>query len=262
MSRRIALSLALLASMVVILPLVTSTAHNLRSQYMTVSHRHRHHSRAWWRRHRALMRRRQALLARRRALIAARNGMAMPQASKAAENHASQPATLAFPEGFYRDGTVAMPLPNGWSADATRNGVSTFRIAPANGSSEAQATLAVVTAASTPNQVFGRQQRNMLGGVSFADLRRTVIDKMITAGGWVVNDRQREVGNQHVFEVIAQTPASNGKSEQVWNVYFTEVKGRIYSLTTHTAESSNARVTSDAEKFLTSFNPAESSKNK
>ncbi|PYV66838.1 MAG: hypothetical protein DMG97_28635 [Acidobacteria bacterium] len=207
------------------------------------------------------MRRRQALLARRRALMAARNGMAMPLASKA-ENHVSQPATLAFPEGFYRDGTVAMPLPNGWSADATRNGVSTFRIAPANGSSEAQATLAIVTAASTPNQVFGRQQRNMLGGVSFADLRRTVIDKMITAGGWVVNDRQREVGNQRVFEVIGQTPASNGKSEQVWNVYFTEVKGRIYSLTTNTAESSNARITSDAEKFLTSFNPTDGSKNK
>ena len=261
MSRRIALSLALLASMVVILPLVTSTAHNLRSQYMTVSHRYRHHSRAWWRRHHALMRRRQALLARRRALMAVRNGMAMPLASKA-ENHVSQPATLAFPEGFYRDGTVAMPLPNGWSADATRNGVSTFRIAPANGSSEAQATLAIVTAASTPNQAFGRQQRNMLGGVSFADLRRTLIDKMITAGGWVVNDRQREVGNQRVFEVIAQTPASNGKSEQVWNVYFTEVKGRIYSLTTNTAESSNARITSDAEKFLTSFNPTDGSKNK
>lgn len=261
MSRRIALSLALLASMVVILPLVTSTAHNLRSQFMTVSHRSRHHSRAWWRRHRALMRRRQALLARRRALMAARNGIAMPLAAKA-ENHVSQPATLGFPEGFYRDGTVAMSLPNGWSTDATKNGVSTFRIAPANGSTEAQATLAVVTSAPTPNQVFSRQQRNMLGGVSVADLRRTVIDKMITAGGWVVNDRQREVGNQHVFEVIAQTPASNGKSEQVWNFYFTEVKGRIYSLTTHTAESSNARVTSDAEKFLTSFNPTESSKNK
>jgi len=155
-----------------------------------------------------------------------------------------------------------MPLPNGWSADATRNGVSTFRIAPANGSSEAQATLAIVTAASTPNQVFGRQQRNMLGGVSFADLRRTVIDKMITAVGRVVNDRQREVGNQHVFEVIAQTPAANGKSEQVWNFYFTEVNGRIYSLTTQTAESSNARITSDAEKFLVSFNPAEGGKNK
>lgn len=258
MLRRIGLSIGLLISMVVILPLATSTAHNLRSQFMTVSHRHRHHSRAWWRRHRALMRRRQALIARRRALIAARNGMAVSSTVKAAENHVSQPATLPFAEGFYRDGAVAMALPSGWSADATKNGVSTFRIAPANGSSEAQATLAVVTAGPTPNQVYARQQRNTLAGVSYSDLRRTVIDKMITAGGWVVNDRQREVAGQRVFEVIAQTPAANGKNEQIWNFYFTEVNGRVYSLTTRTAEAVNGRVTSDAEKFLATFQPSNS----
>jgi hypothetical protein len=261
MLRRIALSIGLLISMVVILPLATSTAHNLRSQFMTVSHRYRHHSRAWWRRHRALMRRRQALIARRRALIAARNGLGT-STLKAAENHASQPAILPVTPGFYRDGTVAMPLPSGWSADATKNGVSTFRIAPANGTSEAQATLAVVTAGSTPNQIYARQQRNTLAGVAYSDLRRTVIDKMVTAGGWVVNDRQREVSGQRVFEVIAQTPAVNGKPDQVWNFYFTEVNGRVYSLTTQTAEAANGRVTSDAEKFLATFHPANGGRGK
>jgi hypothetical protein len=259
MLRRIALSIGLLISMVVILPLATSTAHNLRSHFMMVSHRYRHHSRAWWRRHRALMRQRQAFMARRRALIAARNGMAL---NKAAENHASQPPVAAVTDGFYRDGTFAMPLPSGWSAEAPKNGISNFRIATASGSGEAQATLAMVTTGPTPNQIYARQQRNALAGVSYSDLRRTVIDKMVTSGGWVVNDRQREVAGQRVFEVIAQTPAVNGKPDQVWNFYFTEVNGRIYSLTTHTAETANGRVTSDAERFLATFHPTNDNRNK
>jgi len=261
MLRRITLSLALLVSMIVMLPLAASTAHNLRSQFGTTSHRFRHHSRAWWRRHRALMRRRQALVARRRALIAARNGVAPTSLTKASDNHAVLRAPLAFPEGFYREGTVAMPLPNGWSAGSTGNGTSSFRIAPPSGMPEAHATLAVVAVASTnTNRALGREQRSTFGGVSFTDLRRNVIDKMISAGGWVVNDRPREIGGQRVFEVIAQTPATNGKPEQVWNFYFTQVNGRIYSLTTQTAGGFNGRLASDAEKFLATFHPMEANK--
>jgi hypothetical protein len=202
------------------------------------------------------MRRRQALIARRRALMAARDSELSDFALRA-ENHVSQPNAL--PEGLYRDGAFTMSLPAGWSTDAIRNGVSTFRIA---GDAGEKATLTVVTAAPTPNQLFARQQRNTLAGVSFTDLRRTVIDRMVSSGGWVVNDRQKDVAGQKVFEVIAQTPAGNGNREQVWNVYFTEVNGRIYSLTTQTAESSNARVTSDAEKFIGTFHSGEESKNK
>ena len=98
----------------------------------------------------------------------------------------------------------------------------------------------------------------MLGGVAFTDLRRTVIDKMISAGGWVVNDRQREIGGHRVFEVIAQTPAnSNTKSDQVWNFYFTEIDGRVYSLTTRSAGGATEKVAADAERFITTFRPLE-----
>lgn len=90
------------------------------------------------------------------------------------------------------------------------------------------------------------------------DLRRTVIDKMITTGGWVVNDRQRDIGGHRVFEVVAQTPAtSDGKPEQVWNYYFTEINGRVYSLVTRSANSANQKVATDAEKFLSTFRPME-----
>jgi hypothetical protein len=119
------------------------------------------------------------------------------------------------------------------------------------------ATLSVV--AITPaniRQPIGREQRRMLGGVHFTDLRRTVIDRMIGAGGWVVNDREREIGGQRVFHVVAQTPGSSpGAPGQIWNFYFTEMNGRVYSLTTRTAMGLGDTLTADAEKFLSAFNP-------
>ena len=265
MLRRIGLSLCLMVSLVVMIPLITSTAHNLRAHFASRSAHHRRHSRAWWRRHRALMRRRQAMLARRRALIAARRSGQVPSVVPAmtAENHRVLSTAVTIPSNPSNAPTAAnsdaMALPNGWSQASSTNGASNFRIAPANGA-EAHATLAVV-APTTGAQPFGRAQRNMVGGASYTELRRTVIDRMISAGGWVVNDRQREISGRRVFEVIAQTPSSNGKPDQVWNFYFTEVNGRVYSLTTRSA-GANDKVVADAEKFIGSFAPAEQSKNK
>jgi len=260
MLRRIALSLSMLAALVVILPLATSTAHNLRFQFAASSH-HARHSRAWWRRHRAMMRRRRAVLARRRELLAQRRGGVTPSAvAKTSDNHTALPTAL--PGGVYRDGAFAIPLPEGWSPGSTNNGASSFRIMSPSGMPEANATLAVAVPASTNgNQPIGREQRNMLGGVSFSDLRRTVIDRMISSGGWVVNDRQRDIHGRRIFQVIAQTPpTSDGKPEQVWNFYFTEVDGRIYSLTTHTAGSFTEKLTADAELFLSNFRPMEANR--
>ncbi len=263
MLRRIGLSLGLLVSIVVMLPFATSTAHNLRSQLAARSHRFHHHSRAWWRRHRAQIRRRQAILARRRALEAnSRPAPANARSTKASDNHAALPGAIAFPEGLYRDGAFSMLLPSGWSAGLTTKSASSFRIAPPNGMPEAQATLAVVAVApSNLDQFVGREQRRMLGGVSFTDLRRSVIDRMISIGGWVINDRQREIGGHRVFEVIAQTPAtSDGKPEQLWNYYFTEINGRVYSLTTRTSGGLTQKIAGDAEKFLSDFRPTGVSK--
>ena len=243
MVRRFALALCLLASLVVIIPLVNSTAHNLRSHFAASSH-HRRHSRAWWRRHRRMMRRRQALLARRRALLMARrNGTLPTYTEKTVGNHTTAP--MAAPMTISASNAVG--LPNGWSSAGVTDGATTFRIAPMNGV-EGRATLSVVAPTTGP-QPFGREQRNMVGGASFSELRRTVIDRMVSAGGWVVNDREREISGRKVFEVIAQTPSENGKPEQVWNFYFTEIDGRVYSLTTRTT-GSNTAVAADAEKLI------------
>jgi hypothetical protein len=205
-----------------------------------------------------MLHRRQALLARRHELLAQRRVGVMPPAIvKASDNHAALPTAMALPEG-----ALAMSLPEGWSPGSTSNGASNFRITSPSGMPEANATLAIaVPASANGNQPIGREQRNMLGGVSFNDLRRTVIDKMIGSGGWVVNDRQREIQGRRVFQVIAQTPAtSDGKPEQVWNFYFTEIDGRIYSLTTHTAGSFNDKLAADAELFLSNFRPMEANR--
>jgi len=263
MLRRIGLSLGLLVSIIVMLPFATSTAHNLRSQLAARSHRFHHHSRAWWRRHRAQIRRRQAMLARRRAAEANSRTGSPAAPTKTSDNHAALPGALAFPVGVYQDGALSMSLPNGWSAGSTTKGASSFRIAPPNGTPEAQATFAVVAVApANVDQVIGREQRRMLGGVPFTDLRRSVIDRMISTGGWVVNDRPREIGGHRVFEVIAQTPAtSDGKPEQLWNFYFTEINGRVYSLTTRTTGGLTQKIAGDAEKFLSDFRPTGVSKN-
>jgi hypothetical protein len=157
MVRRFALALCLLASLVVIIPLVSSTAHNLRSHFAASSH-HRRHSRAWWRRHRRMMRRRQALLARRRALLMARRNGTLPSVTqRTVGNHTTAPAAPAMTV----ETVNSVGLPNGWSSAGSTDGATTFRIAPVNGV-EGRATLSVVAPTTGP-QPFGREQRLGLG---------------------------------------------------------------------------------------------------
>jgi len=152
----------------------------------------------------------------------------------------------------------ASALPSGWQTTATRKGSETFRIAAANGSQVAQATLSAIAVTSpNANQAVGREQKRTLGNVPFTDLRRSVIDRMLSAGGWVVNDMDRQIGGHRVFQVVAQTPSTkDGDAAQTWNFYFTEIDGRLYSLTTHSAGEFNDKLTGDVEKFLSAFHPA------
>jgi hypothetical protein len=202
-----------------------------------------------------MLRRRQAMMARRRAMRAemlARRNESTPTEPKVVGNHATIPTVTLLPTAPAMAGNAA--LPSGWAPVASTGAGSSFRIAPAAGS-EASATLTLV-APTTGNQPFGREQKKMVGGASHTELRRSVIDRMVSAGGWVVNDRQREIAGRRVFEVIAQTPSSNGKPDQVWNFYFAEIDGKVYALTTRTS-GNNDKVAADAEKFISGFSPAE-----
>jgi hypothetical protein len=227
MLRKIALSLLMLISVATILPFVDSAARGFH--HHRHHRRHRHHSRRWWRHHRALM-------ARRRAAMAHRNAPLM-----------TQPAVIA-PLGSAA--SAVSPAPDGWKAITSATGELRFR-SNEPGNTPDQAALSVV-ALSRPSPAFltPREQRQILGGVSFAELRRTVIDKMVVAGGWVNNDYEREVSGRRVFIVTAQTPADGRSPDKQWNFYFTEVNGRIYSLATEATLQSAERMAAEAERFI------------
>jgi hypothetical protein len=151
-------------------------------------------------------------------------------------------------------GTWSVAMPNGWSSQPQMvNGELSFRVS-AEGRS-GSATLSVVGAAApnAENNAFGRMKRESLAGVSTTSLRRLVIDRMIKEDGWVVNDYQRELGGRKVFVVVARTPG-DGRSQQSRLFYFTEVNGRIYSLTANVPVDVADKVAADSEQVIGAFN--------
>jgi hypothetical protein len=95
-------------------------------------------------------------------------------------------------------------------------------------------------------------QRRALGGVPFASLRRTVIDKMLAAGGWVVNDFEREINGRRVYVVLAQTsaPSDRRAPDQSWSFYFTEVDGRIYNIVSNAPVEFSDRLGLEVERVI------------
>lgn len=235
MLRKIALTLLMLISFVTILPLVDSAAHGIGQGLGAQRRHHRRHSRRWWRHHRAVMRRRMAARAHRDAPLLA------------------LPTVIAPPTPAISPTAPAPESPGAWTALPAANGQLRFR-ANAPGSASGQAALSVVAVSRpAPAYLTLKEQKQMLSGVSFAELRGTVIDKMVKEGGWVTNDYQREVGGRQVFIVTAQTPADGRVPDQAWNFYFTEVNGRIYGLTTQAGLQSAERMAAEAERFIASL---------
>lgn len=235
MLRTITLSLLMLISVGVMFPFSSSTAHGIRQS--SASHqqrRYRRHSRAWWRRHRARMRLRRA------ALQAHRNSPLAP--------------VLGAPGNASVSPSMLPKLPVGWSNPTVANNGEVRLRSEANSTVPSQATLSVV-ARSRPNPAFLtlREQRRMLAGTSFSDLRRIVIDKMISAGGWVINDYERQVNGARVFVVTAQTPSNGRSPEKSWNFYFAEVDGKIYSLTLNAPLQFSDHLAGEGEKFISTL---------
>ena len=178
-------------------------------------------------------------------------GASKPVAAKLRPTVTAAPAGPAAPVAA----ASGPQLPTGWNAlGASKTGEVKFRTETAAGVLNGNASLDVV-AKSQPNPVYmsAREERRLLAGVAIADLRRIVIDKMISDGGWVTNDYFRDVAGQRVFIVSAQTPGDGRNPDKSWNFYFTEVNGRIYRLTTNTPQQFSERMAAEAESFIASF---------
>ncbi len=237
MLRTITISLLMLITFGAILPLDESGAYGIRQSSVAKRQHYRRHSRAWWRRYRARMRRKRA-------------------AALAAMAHRKALLAPKFPQPTSTEGAAIAPkLPSGWNNMSPANsGEMKFRTGANNAGAPGQATLAVVAQSRpTPTYLSLREQRRMLAGINVTDLRRIVIDKMIDAGGWVTNDYQRDVNGYRVFIVTAQTPGDARSPEKSWNFYFTEINGRVYSLTTNTSREFSDLMAAEAEAFIASL---------
>ncbi|MEJ7709209.1 MAG: hypothetical protein WKF84_04950 [Pyrinomonadaceae bacterium] len=161
---------------------------------------------------------------------------------------ASSPAALV-------KNPYAMSMPEGWQRDSLSvNGESRFSVQSNDGRRIGVAAftpinatgLAMISSAATRGAA-----RSQIGGISFATLRRTVIDKMIGERGWVNNDMEREIGGRRVFVVLAQTG-----DQQMWMYYFTELNGQVHSLAVKTSADAASFAAAQSEQFLTSLSAA------
>lgn len=266
MLRTIAISLILVLSVGVMMPFANS-AHGVRQSTQVGAKRHsRYRSRAWWRRYRARMRQKRlaAELAHRKALLTLPtnitvgdlSGLSGPALPSLPTNSAVI-TTLPPPEmvATVSKASTAPPAANSATRPRVVNSAHpAFKASAPAPKLPGTMNLAVV-ALSRPNPAFltSREEKKMLGGVAVADLRRMVIDKMVSSGGWVVNDFVREINGHRVFVVTARTPKDALTPEKAWTFYFTEAGGRIYGLTTDSAVEFADRMTVEAERFIESL---------
>jgi hypothetical protein len=143
----------------------------------------------------------------------------------------------------------SLPVPRNWqNVSSTMNGEFKFSLRAVDGRSSGVAVWSRVGLAG--NAIADRRNKTLVG-VSHASLRRTVIDRMLLEGGWVVNDFEREIAGQKVFVVVAQS--EQGGARRFWTYYFVEVEGQLFSLATTVPNEFADAVAADAEQTISTL---------
>lgn len=236
MKRAIILTLLVLLSVGVLVPLTTNLSEASRTKIQKRK-KIKKYSRAWWRSYHAKQRRNRQTAARRRDLMAQRN------MSRSTVRAQVVPVV---------DNKAALNAPvTGWTGESvTPNGEAKFRVNDQNGVQIGSAQLAVVGAAQPEPtyEIPKRMREKLLGGVSTSNFRRAVIDRMVREEGWIVNDYSQEIAGKKVFVIVGQTAKGGTVSSRLF--YFTEVDGAIYSLSTTAPENYSDKLAADSEQFL------------
>ncbi len=260
MVRAIVLSLALLVGIGAIIPLATNyteagsgkTEKSKKRSWKGV----KKYSKRWWQLYRRQERRKKAMASRRRALrlrqIRLANARKMEQTNgeptqTMVAKTTKKPAMLDSAPAMLPSGETA---PKGWKRGQPSASELQFRVDDDNGSNLGSAAITVVGPA-VGTDTDGPRSKTV-GGVATSSLRRTVIDKMIREEGWVVNDYQKEIGGKKVYIVVAQSPGA-GNSVNARLFYFTEVDGKIYSVSTSAPNDNTRRIEQESEKVINSL---------
>jgi hypothetical protein len=246
--RAIALSIALVVGVGVLVPLATQTTEAGPHHSRYKKHRkYRKYSKAWWRAYHKRQRARRALAARRRALRLKQ--LRMAEARKAeksttpAKKEIVKTSAAVEPPSLLPSGEEA---PRGWKKTSVTPGELKFGVTDASGQTVGSATISVVGPAMGESNAH-----NTLSGVPTTSLRREVINRMISENGWVVNDYQKDLNGKKVYVVVAQSQSGGRVSSRMF--YFTEVDGRIYSVTTTSSPDATDRLSDETEKVINSL---------
>ncbi len=257
--RAIALSLAILVGLGTILPLVTlqvEAGSRNQKRAKKKGKKYKKYSKKWWRAYRQRVNRQKSLNARKRNLRLRQIRLANARVTTAS-NGANQKVIVKSDSkmmlaadnapGVLPSGEAA---PKGWKRSISSTSELQFRVDDESGLNIGSAAIAVVgPAVGADNDASANKT---VGGVSTSALRRTVIDRMIKEEGWVVNDYQKQVGGRRVYVVVAQSPGASG-SVQSRLFYFTEVDGRIYSVSTNAPKDNTQRIEQESEKAVNSL---------
>ncbi len=252
MVRAIVLSIALLIGLGTIIPLATDMAEAGPKKSKRYKKKQRgwkgvkKYSKRWWQLYRAQQRRKSSSAHGQRALRLRQLRLAkLRQAETAAAEPnvvKTKPANDAAPALL----PSGAPAPANWKRGSETGSELQFSVDGGNGT----AAIAVVGPAMGETVDTGRNRT--VGGVPTTSLRREVINRMIRENGWVVNDYQKSIGGKSVYVVVAQSQGSAGRVKSRM-FYFTEVNGRIYSVSTNSHTEAAEKIAEESEKVIFSL---------
>ncbi len=250
--RAIALSLAILVGLGTMIPLTTNGVEaGSQKRAKKKSKKFKKYSKQWWRAYRQRNKNRNSLNARKRSLRLRQIRLANARKMSDANGGNQMSVTQSSKNTPLQDNSPAMlpsgePAPRGWQRGTSSTGELQYNVVGDSGSNLGSAAISVVGPA------LGADSSKTLGGVTVTALRRTVIDRMIREGGWVVNDYQKEVGDKKVYVVVAKSAGISG-AVQSRLFYFTEADGRIYSVATNSPNDNSRWLEEETEKAVISL---------